>query len=333
MCITIEDIYRAHETIKTYIKKTPLIDAPEALLKQLHHKGKIYFKCENLQWTNTFKVRGAFNAILNLSEAEKKRGVVTRSSGNFAQAVAYAANKLQIRAKIILPDNIPKIKLQLTQQFGPEIVFSGSLHEEGDEIVRQIVEKEGMTQLHPYNQKNVIAGQGTAALEIFEDLPTIANFFCPIGGGGLLAGCATAFKALKEEIYIVGIEPSGAADYYQSREAGKPIPCENVDTIVTAAATTSCQRGCAPSSGWEKFCHWPLCKKNVDKVDKVSDKEIKIAMKYFKEHTDLVTEPSGATAFASLLLHKQKLLEGDTVVLISGSNVDPEMFRQCLSEV
>ncbi len=322
MCITIEDIQKARHTIQDYIKKTPLIPAPVNLAQKLNHKGQIFFKCENLQWTNTFKVRGAFNAMLNLSDEEKKRGVVTRSSGNFAQAVAYAAQKLHIRAKIIVPSNIPKIKLQLTQEFGPEIIFAGTLHEEGDEIVKKIVEKEGMTMLHPYNQKNVIAGQGTAALEIYEDLPSIKNFFCPIGGGGLLSGCSTAFKALNADIQTIGVEPAGAADYYNSRKAGRPTALSHVDTIADGlrAAVVG-------------DLDWPLLEKYVDRVEIVSENDIKTAMKFFKEKMGLITEPSGATAFASLLLHKQKLMEGDIVVLISGANVDPDMFLQWIQEV
>lgn len=322
MCITLDDIAAAQKTIKNFIKKTPLIKAPQDLSQKLNHTGQIYFKCENFQWTNTFKVRGAFNAMLNLNEEEKKRGVVTRSSGNFAQAVAYAAQKLHIKAKIVVPNNIPKIKLQLTQQFGPEIIFAGPLHEEGDEVVKQIVEKEGLTMLHPYNQKNVIAGQGTAALEIYEDLPSLKNFFCPIGGGGLLSGCSTALKAFNPEIQVIGVEPSGAADYYNSRKAGKPIPFDHVDTIadgLRAAVVGSLD--------------WPLLQMYVDRAEIVSDPDIKKAMKYFKEKLDLVTEPSGATAFASLLLHKQKLVEGDIVVLISGANVDPDLFNECMKDI
>lgn len=322
MTITLKDIQEARNTIKDYIKKTPLVPAPEELFRNLNHPGKIYFKCENFQWTNTFKVRGAFNAILHLSEEERKRGVVTRSSGNFAQAVAYAAQKLHIRAKIVVPNNIPKIKLQLTQQFGPEIIFSGPLHEEADEVVKGIVEKEGMTMLHPYDQKNVIAGQGTAALEIYEDLPTVRNFFCPIGGGGLLSGCSTAFKALDTNIQIIGVEPSGAADYYNSRKAGKPIPLDRIETIADGLRASVVGK-----------LDWPLLQKNVDRAEIVSDEDIKKAMKYFKEKMQLVTEPSGATAFASLLLHRQKLTDGDIVVLISGANVDPEMFDQWIKDV
>lgn len=322
MSVTLKDIQHAHETIKAFIKKTSLLPAPVDLSSEFGHQGQIFLKCENFQWTNTFKVRGAFNAILNLSAEEKKRGVVTRSSGNFAQAVAYASQKLQIRAKIIVPRSIPKVKLHLTQQFGPEIVLVGESPAEADEMVNQIVEKEGMTMLHPYNQKNVIAGQGTAALEIYEDLPTIKNFFCPIGGGGLLAGCSTAFKALDSAIQIIGVEPSGAADYYNSRKAGKIMPLKKVETIAD---------GLRASSVGE--LDWPLLQKNVDRAELVSDREIKIAMKYLKEKMNLTVEPSGATAFASLLLHKQKLVEGHIVVLISGANVDTEMFHQCLIEV
>lgn len=321
MCITLEDIKTAQTTIQGFIKKTPLVRAPKDLSAQFSKYGNVYFKCENLQWTNSFKVRGAFNAMLNLSTKEKSRGVVTRSRGNFAQAVAYAAQKLRIRAKIVLPDNVPKIKLKLTQQFGAEILLTGPSPEESDELVKHIVESEGMTMLHPYNQKNVMAGQGSIALEVYEEIPALGNFFCPIGGGGLLAGCSTAFKALKSSIQVVGVEPAGAADYYLSRKAGVLTPLKSVNTIADGlrAAVVG-------------DLVWPLLQRNVDRAEIVEDQEIKSAMKYLKEKMDMETEPSGAAAFASLLLHPQKLVEGDIVILISGSNVDPEMFVQWVNE-
>lgn len=319
--IDLEEILKAYHLIKDHIKKTPLLNVPE-LEKKLNSRGRIYIKCENFQWTNSFKVRGAFNAILRLSEEEKKCGVVTRSAGNFAQAVAYAAQKLGIKAKIVVPDNIPKIKLHLTQQFGPEIVFAGPRNEDGDEVVKRIVESEGMTMLHPYNQINVIAGQGTLALEIYDELPSVKNFFAPIGGGGLLGGCAAAFKGLNKNMQIVGVEPAGAADYYNSRQAGKLIALENVDTI---------------ADGLRASCvgdlDWPLLQEYVDFSRTVTDSEIKCAMKYLKETMNITVEPSGATAFAELLLHAQNLEAGDTVVLISGGNVDPDMFEKWLSQV
>ncbi len=322
MCITLEDIQKARETIKGFIQKTPLVHVSESISKKLNLKGSLYFKCENLQWTNTFKVRGAFNALLNLTDEEKGRGVVTRSSGNFAQAVAYAAQKLHIHATIVVPDNIPKIKLELTQQYGPKIIFTGPLNEEGDEVVRHIVEKEGTTLLHPYDQKNVIAGQGTAALEIYEELPNIKNFFCPIGGGGLLSGCSTAFKALNQKIYVIGVEPEGADDYYQSRKLGVRTPLEHVNTIADGLRASVVGD-----------LDWPLLQKNVDDTEIVSEAEIKKAMKFLKEKMNMITEPSGATAFASLLFHPENIKEGHTVVLISGANVDPEMFDQWMEEV
>ena len=320
MCINLSDVQLAKNTIKDSIKKTALLPIRQDLVSFLGHKGNVYLKCENQQWTNTFKVRGAFNALLNLSEEEKKRGVVTRSSGNFAQAVAFACKKLGIKAKIIVPEGIPKIKLELTQQFGPEILFSGPSNEEGDALVQKIIEKEGMTKLHPYNQKNVIAGQGTIALEIYEELPTLTNFFCPIGGGGLMAGCSTALKALNPKIQIIGVEPEGAADYYRSRQAGKPVPNVHVDTIAD---------GLRASVVGE--LDWPLLEKNVDRVELVSDEDIKKAMAFLKKNLDIVSEPSGAAASASLLFHKQSLLDGDIVVLLSGANVDPDKFQNWIA--
>lgn len=322
MCVTLADIQNASNTIEKSIRKTPLIPISLTLSGNAPFKGKIYLKCENQQWTNTFKVRGAFNAILNLTEKEKAQGVVTRSSGNFAQAVAYAAKQLGIRAKIIVPSTIPKIKLELTKQFGPEILFTGPSNEEGDALVKTIVEKEHMTMLHPYNQKNVIAGQGTIALEIYKELPSITNFFCPIGGGGLLSGCSTAFKALNSEIQVIGVEPAGAADYYHSRQANRSIPNETIDTIADGLRASVVGD-----------LNWPLLQKNVDRTEIVSDQDIKKAMKYLKETLGLVIEPSGATAFASLLTNPQHLLEGDTVILLSGGNVDPELFEKWILEV
>lgn len=313
MTLTLFDIQQAHLRIKEYLESTPLVRC-EALEKELVFPGKIFLKCEYKQPTGSFKVRGAFNVIMQLTPEERKKGVVTRSSGNFAQAVAFAAQKLDIAATIIMPENAPKIKIEGTKKFNPTIRFSGSKHEEGELIVNQLVAQEGLIPLHPYNNYRTMAGQGTAALEILQDLPDVDHFFCPIGGGGLMSGCATAFKETQASIKTYGIEPAGAGDYFASRKSGQLESWETINTIAD---------GLRASSVGE--LNFPILNKTVDEASVVTDEEIKKAMKWLYEQMQIVTEPSGAVSFAGFMKNYHQL-RGNVVILISGNNVDSENF-------
>ena len=310
----LKTIQAAQKKIAPYIKKTPLIRC-YALEEHLHAKGRIFFKCENLQMTNSFKPRGAFNALLNLSEDQRKRGVVTRSAGNFAQGLALAAQTLGIRAVIVMPLTVPLVKKEKTARYGAEIILHGKDQLEEQAKAQEIAEKENLVLLSPYDHADVIAGQGSIALEIFSDLPKIAHFFCPIGGGGLSAGTSTALKALNPSIQTYGIEPEGANDYFLSRKAGKRTPLEKVDTIADGLR--------APQVG---VLNWPLLEKNIDFALTVSDEEIKRAMRFLHEKVGMMIEPSGATSVAGLMFHPELNISKDAVCVLSGSNVDRNNF-------
>jgi len=315
MSLTLSDIQQALFRVHTYLEPTPLLPC-EALEKELNFQGKIFFKCEYLQPTGSFKVRGAFNVLTQLSKEEKERGVITRSSGNFAQAVAFAAKRLGIAATIIMPSNAPKIKVDGTLNLGAVVKFSGNKHEEGELIVDEFVKEKGYIRLHPYNNFQTMAGQGTAALEILQQLPEVDHFFCPIGGGGLLSGSATAFKESNPKIKTYGIEPAGAGDYCASRKSGKKECWEDIDTIAD---------GLRASSVGE--LNYPILNQYVDEVSVVSDQEIQKAMKWLYEKMQIVTEPSGAVSLAGFLTKHDKL-KGNVVILLSGANVDPEKFKE-----
>jgi threonine dehydratase len=310
-----DEILTAQENIRPYLIQTPLIRCTP-LEKELKLKGRLFLKCEHMQQTGSFKPRGAFNALLQLSSQEKKHGVVSRSSGNFAQGLAYAGNTLHIPITLIIPSNAPKIKKDAAAKWDARIFFSDLGHAEQQAKALEISQEEKLTLLSPFDHLKVIAGAGTLALEIWEHLPTISQYFCPIGGGGLMAGSSAAFKALNPAIETTGIEPQGANDYFLSRQAGLRQRLAKVDTIADGLR--------APQVG---ELNWPILQKNVDKLALVSDQEIINAVRYLHEKMGMVIEPSGAAAFAALLNHPEKIKPGaDAVCLLSGGNVDRAIF-------
>ncbi len=268
---------------------------------------------------NSFKVRGAFNVLLRLSPKEKKRGVVTRSAGNFASALAYACQLLHIKATIVMPEKVPKAKLDLVTAFSPTILFAPSRIEE-ERQVEKLAQELNLIALSPYNHLDVIAGVGTAALEIFEDLPSIQTFFCPLGGGGLMSGTAIALKGLNPKIQTIAVEPIGANDYFLSRKEGRKVRLDKVNTIADGLV--------APTVG---EINYPLLNQTVDQVTTVTDEAIIKAMKFLYEKTGLIVEPSGAASIAALMASENIL--GDTVCFISGGNVQRDQFYKWIEQI
>jgi threonine dehydratase len=309
----LERIQKAQKLIAPYIKKTPLIRC-FALENHLRTHSRIFLKCDHLQLMNSFKVRGAFNVLLHLNPEEKKRGVVTRSSGNFASALAYACHLLQIPATIVMPEKVPQAKLKLVESFSPTILFAPSRIEE-EKKVEQMAREQNLTPLSPYDHLDVIAGQGTAALEIFEKLPSIQTFFCPLGGGGLMAGTAIALKGLNNKIQTIAVEPVGANDYFLSRKEGRQVRLDTVKTIADGLM--------APTVG---KINYPLLNQTVDQVVTVSEEAIIKAMRLLYEEVGFIVEPSGATGVAALM--NTQNLEGDIVCFVSGGNVQKDQFYQ-----
>lgn len=319
MSLLLDDFRIAMAAIKSYIKKTSLIRCKE-LEKRINSPYKVFLKLESEQLTKSFKIRGAFNVLLALKNSEKIKGVVTRSSGNFAQAVAYAGKFLGIKITVVMPINAPEIKKTETQKYNPSIVLAGVTHEEGNLMVEKLKLETGAIQISPYNQLEVIKGQGTIALEIYEELSMIRHFFCPIGGGGLMSGCATALKLLNSNIETIGIEPEGANDYYLYRLKGHQIKLQAIKTI--------CDGLRAPQVG---ELNRPLLDQYVDIVSTVSDISVIKAMKFLNENCGLMVEPSGAAAVAGLFEHS-KSLNGDTVCVISGANITENSFKELMKE-
>jgi threonine dehydratase len=320
MNLQIQDFESALTRIQPYIKKTALLRC-KALEDYIKTPFRVFLKLECEQPTRSFKVRGAFNALLSLTPEEQAKGVVTRSSGNFAQAIAYAGQLLHIKTTIVMPTNAPEVKKIETQKYEPRLIFAGITHEEGNLRVEKIRQETGAVLLSSYNHIDVIKGQGTMALEIYSELPTIRHFFCPLGGGGILGGCAKALKMLNPDIETLGIEPEGAADYCLYRQYGHMVALETIDTI--------CDGLRASQVG---TLNRPLLDKYVDKVSSLSDASVIKAMKFLKERCELLVEPSAAISVAGLMLNASPL-KGDTVCVITGANINENYYEQLIKQV
>ncbi len=312
------NIENAHSVIKNYILKTPFVsnDYINNLLD-----AEVYFKLENLQNTGSFKIRGATHKILSLPENRIKNGVVAYSSGNHAQAVAYAAMKKNISAKIIMPKNAPKIKIKNTKKYGADVILYDTFFENREEIGNNIKEKENRSLIKPYNDYSVISGQGTAAIEIFDDLNQLSIapdiYLCCCGGGGLIAGTSTYLQHHFPNLKSYSVEPEGFDD--------TKISLENKKIIGNAKDSKSiCDALLAPMPGNITF--QINLNNNVEGLT-VSDEEVKKTIILLSEHLKIVVEPGGAVAAAALLNNKINIKNKKIVVMISGGNIDLELFR------
>ncbi len=315
--INIEDVRSAQKRIKPYTSHTPLLRVP-ALDKALG--CETYLKPENLQKTGSFKLRGAMNAILALSEEKRRRGVVACSSGNHAQGVACAAALLGIDAVIVMPNNANPVKLAGTEAYGARVVLSGILGSERDAMAAQIVKTEGRTLIHPYADDYVKSGQGTIGLEIMEDEPEIDTIIIPVGGGGMISGIATAVKAINPAVRIIGCEPAGAPRYRLSREAKTPIALKHVDTIADGTRTDHADPG-----------NFEIIEKLVDDLVSVTDDEIRQAMKLIVSQGKLVAEPSSSMPVAAVMAGKIAVRPSEKVCfVISGGNNDLSLLKSVL---
>ena len=272
--------------------------------------AKLYFKCENLQKTGSFKIRGATNAILQLSAAEAARGVVTPSSGNHAAAVARAAAARGIAAHIVMPKNAPAVKCRAVEGYGGVITFCEPTFEARDAAARRLLEETGGVLVHPYNDRRVIAGQGTAALELLEDVPELDVLLVPVSGGGLLSGNAIAATSVRPSVRVVGCEPANADDAYRSLKSGHIEKNASADTIADGLRAQLCD------------LTFGILRERVDEIVRVSEQEIVEAMRLVWERMKLVIEPSAAVAVAPAVGRGIRG-EGKRVgVLLSGGNVD-----------
>jgi threonine dehydratase len=282
---------------------------------------RLFLKPENQQPIGAFKLRGAYNKIASLSEQDRNRGVISYSSGNHAQGVAYAARALGVKAIIVMPNNAPTIKREATAALGAEIVLVGPGSTERQLKAEELAAQHGYIIVPPYNDEKIIAGQGTIGLEILEDLPEVEAVFSPVGGGGLISGVAAAIKLTRPEVKVIGVEPELAADAQASLRAGKIVqfPAEQVSRTIADGLRTQ-------SVGHINFEHMQCF---VDAIVTVSEDEIQQAMKLLSANPDTVAEPSGAVATAGFLFRSDQLPKTKlNVAIISGGNIEPKMLQE-----
>ncbi len=319
--ITLADLRSAQSRLEGTIVRTRLIELPQTMWEQSLWPGeaRLFLKPENQQPIGAFKLRGAYNKIASLSEDERRHGVISYSSGNHAQGVAYAARALKIKAVIVMPSNAPEIKRQATAKLGAEIVLVGPGSDERKSKAETLAAEHGYVIVPPYNDEKIIAGQGTIGLEILADLPDVECVLSPVGGGGLISGVAAAVKLINPAVRVIGVEPELAADAQASLRAGKIVqfPAEQVSRTIADGLRTQ-------SVGPINFEH---IRAYVDDIITVKEDEIRQTMKLLAQNPQTVAEPSGAVATAGFLFHADQFPKTRVnVAIISGGNLEPAML-------
>lgn len=312
----IQDFITAKKKLSKVLLKTSLIQSP---IFSKEAGNEVYIKPENLQKTGSFKIRGAYNKITNLSDEEKKKGVIASSAGNHAQGVAYGAKESGIKAVIVMPKSTPLIKVESTKQYGAEVVLHGDVYDDAFKKAKELEEKEGYIFVHPFDDEDVIYGQGTIALEILEELPETDIILVPIGGGGLISGIACAAKILKPEIKIIGVEPDGAASAYEAIKEDKVVELKEANTIADGTAVKKI--------GNTTF---EYIKKYVDEIITVSDYELMEAFLLLVEKHKIIAENSGILSLAALKKLKEK--NKKVVSVVSGGNIDVLMISSMINK-
>src|SRR6266566_613918 len=315
--LTIETIHEATERIRGRVHRTPVVTSRsfnEATGKE------VFFKCENLQRAGAFKIRGATNKILSLSDEEKGRGVAAFSSGNHAQAVALASREAGIRAVIAMPNDAPKAKVAATRAYGAEIIFYDRLKQDREAVAIEIAEREGRVMVPPYDDYLILAGQGTCGLEFLEDIPELDCLLAPCSGGGLFAGVSTAAKALNPNIRCFAVEPDTADDTRQSFLKGERVSIPPPPTIADGLRVQAPGR-----------LTFPVLQKTAEDVLTVSDDEIIETIRFLLFRLKLLVEPSGAAAAAAVLTRKLPHDVRRVGVVLSGGNIDAELLSQLLT--
>lgn len=312
--LTLDNVYRASYALKGVIRKTDVIRAPK-----LNKDADIYLKTENLQITGSFKIRGSYYKMTTLSEAEKAKGVIACSAGNHAQGVALAAQKNGIKAVICLPDGAPISKIEATKSYGAEVCLVEGVYDDAYKKALELRDECGYSFIHPFNDPDVIAGQGTIALELMEQISDMEAVIVPIGGGGLIAGVAYTIKMLNPNIKVYGVQASGAPSMAKSVENGEIVELSSVATIADGIAVKK------PGD-----LTYELCQKYVDKIVTVTDDEISAAILALMEQQKLVTEGAGATAVAAAMFNKVDIKGKKVVCLCSGGNIDVTILSRVI---
>lgn len=307
--MSLDDIYAARERIAPHVHRTPLHPMP----------GGPLLKLESLQVTGSFKVRGAFNHVLAL-RSECARGIVTASSGNHGQAVAYVARTLGLPAVVVVPEDVVRIKAEAITAFGAELIRHGHYSEERVAFAKELAAKRGLHYVPPFDDPLIIAGQGTAGLEIVEQCQDVETVVVPISGGGLISGIATAVKGTRSAARVIGVEPEAANRFARSRAAGTPVALENAETVADGLRVLTPGR-----------LPWDLTNRYVDEFVTVSDGEMLKTVRRLLEEAHLVVEPSGAASVAWAL--RMGLAGSTSVAVVSGGNIDLQVLRQVLAPV
>ncbi len=313
--ITLDKIYHAKHVLGEVIRTTDLIYAPK-----LVNDAEVYLKTENLQITGSFKVRGAYYKISQLSEEEKARGVIACSAGNHAQGVALAAARSGIKSLICLPDGAPISKIEATKSYGAEVCLVNGVYDDAYAKALQLKEEEHYTFIHPFDDENVIMGQGTIGLELIEQLPKMDAVIVPVGGGGLISGVAFAIKSLDPRIKVYGVQASGAPSMCKALHEKKISCLPSVSTIADGIAVKE--------AGENTFKY---CSEYVDEIVTVTDDEISAAILALMEQQKLVTEGAGAVSVAAAMFHKVPIEGKKVVCLLSGGNIDVTILSRVIS--
>jgi threonine dehydratase len=317
--VTLDDIRAASERIAPRVRRTPLLRLPL--------EDPVYAKAESLQLTGSFKLRGAFNFLASMTPEERAGGVVAHSSGNHAQGVAYAARHFGVPAVIVIPRGAPDLKVERTRELGAEVIRCDDSKAERARVAGELAATRGLTLVPPYDHPWIVAGQGTVGLEIAADLPSVANALVCVGGGGLLSGVATALRALRPEIRLIGVEPALAADAGDSFREGRIVTWPADEVVRTVADGVRTQ-----SVGEITF---PIIRANVDSFTAVDEDEILAAAAWYLQRARLVVEPTGAltlAAYRALRAVEGTLAPGPTALVISGGNGDPALLARLMTE-
>lgn len=315
--ITYRDVEAAAERLRGQAHRTPVLTSRTA---NAELDAEVFFKCENFQRVGAFKFRGAFNALSRFDAAQRLAGVVAFSSGNHAQAVALSAALLRMPAVIVMPHDSPAAKVAATKGYGGEVVVYDRYREDREAIGRRLAEERAMTLVPPYDHPDVIAGQGTAAKELFEEAGTLDALFVCLGGGGLLAGSALAARALAPACQVYGVEPEAGADGQQSFRSGAIVRIDTPQTIADGAQTQALGRHT-----------FPIIRRDVDDVLTASDAELVECMRFFAERMKMVVEPTGCLGFAAARRMGAQLAGKRVGVIVSGGNVDLQRFAALLA--
>jgi threonine dehydratase len=311
------DVEQAAARLEGAAHRTPVLTSTTA---DARTGAQLFFKCENYQRMGAFKFRGAYNAIARFTEAQRAAGVLTFSSGNHAQAIALSARLAGIRATIIMPNDAPALKVQATKEYGGEVIFYDRYTENREEIAQRLAVERGMTLIPPYDHPDVICGQGTAAKELFEEVGALDILLVPLGGGGLLAGCALAASGLSPDCKVIGVEPEAGNDGQQSLRKGEIVHIGVPKTIADGAMVTHV--------GEHNF---EVIRRRVDDIVTVSDAQLVETMKFFAERMKMVVEPTGCLGAAAALCGVVPVAGKRVGVLISGGNVDLSRFSELVT--